>query len=378
MMTRFQLFIGIMILMQSLAAQTDYPTRYDYGRQSGFIKQFEGVYTDNTQLNLRLVVIERSFFGNFSIPGNTNILFDGNTENWIDSNSISIQIIGYGQLNMDFTSDSSILLFYLPDFGLPSIKTTMIERYPTGTYPFDIIYYHATKVLSTDTAYYHDTLQLNCVHHMLVPSKRLDTKDQEKLNEALKSVFPKLLNSSRYPYDLVRNQDEVLIKDYLSTYGSGDIDLGEYANWEAYYTMNITYNAYDLLGIDFSYYNYSGGVHGIYGSDFFLYDLKQAKLLSLKDIFADGFEEKLEQMINDQIRKDNNIDSLKSLMEVGYFVDTIPLTMNYTLGEFGLMFYYPPYEIASYAAGSTTVTISPGDLKSIIAHKSPLKRAFAF
>lgn len=365
-------------LINGVYAQVELPTQYKYGSPYGFIRSYAGVDHENEPINLRFTLSHQNIIGDLNIDG-TNILFDGSEQNWIDSCHFYASLENYGLLNIEILSDSNLLLIYRPISALPEIKISLTVQSEPGIYPFDMLSYDATKLLIFNTDSTADTTGIQSSHIMLVAPKYLDITTQEKINKALRSIYPNATSNSRYPYDMVRNYDETIIKEYLSMMMSESYaSSSAYNQWYSNYHMSLTYNKNDLLGISNSYWAYTGGAHGMYGVSLYLYDMLQERLITLDDIFVEDYQEPLQRIINRQLLLDLNEDSTASMQSLGYWEESIPLTNNFTIEENNMVFYYGPYEIAAYAAGPTIITIPLKSLSPMFRRDSPLKRILDF
>ena len=63
--------------------------------------------------------------------------------------------------------------------------------------------------------------------------------------------------------------------------------------------------------------------------------------------------------------------------EVGYFVESVKVTpeQSFRLTGVGITLYWPPYELASYAAGFREFSIPWSELESVIDRTGPLWKA---
>lgn len=110
------------------------------------------------------------------------------------------------------------------------------------------------------------------------------------------------------------------------------------------------------------WYNYSGGAHGNYGTQFRNFDLKKNKFLELNDILTQDGIKALPGLLEKYYRIQNNVDPSKSLQEDGLFTDTIHVTENFMITPGGLIFDYVLYEIAPYAGGELVIYIPVNEI----------------
>ena len=140
---------------------------------------------------------------------------------------------------------------------------------------------------------------------------------------------------------------------------------GPYELTMTYDTVRHSNNVFTLV---FSTYEYSGGAHGNDTTQTYTFDLANNRLVTLDDLFApnsDPFvviapivEADLAQKVGDYSTADwiyagsgDNPDNYQ----------------RFALDVDALIFYFPPYQVAAYVAGSQTVTIPLVDLSAILA-----------
>ncbi|MDX2136360.1 MAG: DUF3298 domain-containing protein [Saprospiraceae bacterium] len=118
----------------------------------------------------------------------------------------------------------------------------------------------------------------------------------------------------------------------------------------------VLYNDKHLLSLGFTHYFYSGGAHGNYATTTRSYDLKKRKAIELSDVFSPGYEKPLEGALDRAARVYMELKPTDKL-ENAYLVEKIPVTDNFYLTGKGIVFSYPPYEIAAYANGQIDLFI---------------------
>ena len=114
-------------------------------------------------------------------------------------------------------------------------------------------------------------------------------------------------------------------------------------------------------------HNYTGGAHGLYGTDFILVDLKKKAVIKVEDIFVKSAQDKLKSLLwerySNQYRNEQG-----ELIEPFMSKDDFYVSENVYFSREGITFVYPPYALGSYAEGEKELTLSfyENDLKSIL------------
>ena len=157
------------------------------------------------------------------------------------------------------------------------------------------------------------------------------------------------------------------IDNYLSEYKKIEeenlTEFDESFNYEESTFVNIIYNNNNLLSVANHYYEYSGGAHHNSGINYFVIDLNQNKILTLKDIFKGNYKSVLSKKLTTRILQRNKVESL---LDAGFFEETIPAENNFYLTDKGITFHYNMYSIAPYTQGETIVFIPFAELRSIL------------
>lgn len=176
---------------------------------------------------------------------------------------------------------------------------------------------------------------------------------------------------------------EAYAKDYKqfffeseSTYADVEDEAGMYSSDPWYNTMKtiVRHNDTYLFSYTVSTDRYSGGAHGEKRYTNTVIDLKTGKKITEDDLFTDKAKAFIVTMIIDKIMKQNKLNSVEALTEIGYFDvnEELNLNNNFYLTEKGLTYTYNEYEIAGYAVGTTEVFLDFGSLSSFLKPGNPL------
>lgn len=137
------------------------------------------------------------------------------------------------------------------------------------------------------------------------------------------------------------------------------------------YSLDMSYglvkHSETIQSIVFTSYEYTGGAHGNSYFATFTFDLADDTLIPLEELFID---------------LESGLATIAPIVEAqvtayyGDFADanwieegTAPIEGNYAnfaLSEDTLYFYFPPYQVAPYAAGTYTATLPLSDLTEVL------------
>lgn len=174
------------------------------------------------------------------------------------------------------------------------------------------------------------------------------------------------------PEQLLLSQANYLFSDYTNAFPDS-IDPNFFygsQDWDYYTDMAVVCNQDELLTLEFSVYQYTGGAHGIYGNVYKNIDLRSGKSIWLNDIFIENYENVLSKKITEQVKINYQIGADASLASVGFWDDTLTANSNFYLTTSGIGFFYNPYEIAPYALGTTDVFIPFIEIECILKKES--------
>lgn len=175
-------------------------------------------------------------------------------------------------------------------------------------------------------------------------------------------------------YPIQEKAFEELSKDYFASYRTdmGDVkeeELGPDDSFMFTYEQNasveVLYNQNQLLTLGYWDYWYTGGAHGNYGTWLASYDLAAQKEITLQDVFLPGYEAKITPALEKAVRSRFGISAKEPLSSV-LFEDAIAATENFGLTGKGVIFNYPPYEIAAYAAGEIRLFVPYSEIKNLL------------
>lgn len=122
-------------------------------------------------------------------------------------------------------------------------------------------------------------------------------------------------------------------------------------------SVQVYYNAPNLLTLGFTDYSYTGGAHGMYATIVGSYDLEQRKVLKLSDVLLPGYVEAVSRALANAVRRKYNLGETAPL-NTFLFDEEIAPNENYGFTDKGVFFVYAPYEIAPYAAGEIELFVS--------------------
>ncbi len=155
-------------------------------------------------------------------------------------------------------------------------------------------------------------------------------------------------------------------------------DMGNYID----VSYNIEYADEDLISVNFSEETFNGGAHGNHGTFTLTYDLKTGRELKLADLFKPG--SKYLATIADYALRDlkgrkdpdsgENMGIAQDMWEDGA-KPTAENYQNWNVTKKGLLFTFPPYQVAAYAYGPQTVIVQYSQLKDIARPDGALAKA---
>lgn len=112
---------------------------------------------------------------------------------------------------------------------------------------------------------------------------------------------------------------------------------------------------------------YEGGEHGINQQLVMNFDAKSGRVLSLKDVFVPGYENRLKETLLGALEKKLDAKGMTELHDLDYLRYTeIFAPENFILGSNDITFIYNVYEIAPYAKGKTELVIPYEEIDDLL------------
>lgn len=136
--------------------------------------------------------------------------------------------------------------------------------------------------------------------------------------------------------------------------------------WELETQTDTTYTGPKVLTVRIETSAYTGGAHPSSNLALYMFDRETGRALSLTDLVSDTTA--LLNVVERTFRRQQELLPKTNLEEEGYFLQDgrFFLPANIGVNRTGMIFYYNPYEIASYALGPIEVTVPYDQLGGIL------------
>ena len=193
----------------------------------------------------------------------------------------------------------------------------------------------------------------------------------EAMNQTMQELQASVLSAARTDS---MNLDTEMSIDTTESDGSEEETLPQEADAaQPVYSMALTIDGDDAITyLDDHYvcvradgYEYTGGAHGTPFRQYFVFDRETGARLSLSDVVENPVEE-LQAKVGAAFRElaEKTNFAFESPEDLEHTVaDGISYESPFYLSKTGVVFYYAPYEIASYAEGFPEVTIPYSELE---------------
>lgn len=212
-----------------------------------------------------------------------------------------------------------------------------------------------------------------------------DTKKNAPSNNAnsfayVKADYPKFADEQKFltntVSDIITSKPwtgetakniEVATASFFKEYNQFKKDVPESpAGYEWSTNVQVSFEDVDLLVLTTESYIYTGGAHGLESIVYYNLDLKNNKLIDLKELFMANYKTKLTDVAEAIFRKDEGISQTAPLDSYFFENKVFVLNKNFAITTKGLLFTYNPYEIKSYAEGKTNLLVPYSKIKEII------------
>ena len=150
-------------------------------------------------------------------------------------------------------------------------------------------------------------------------------------------------------------------------------DLGLSGGMKYNYSLNASMllNRPRLISVATLGYEYTGGAHGVYGSQGYVFGYPQGSVkprqLHLADFFADGAaaSKRINTLLLAKLRATKDGDQEATFVVKGQVKSLNKDQLeDFAAVEGGLEWYFAPYEVGPYSSGEITVTLTARELGS--------------
>lgn len=330
-----------------------------------FYKRFQGIIGDRNVV-LNLIRTENNFSGTYDYNGTRVNLI---TDTIISQDSIILAENGVADHYSDDTHAGPRLQLKWTGTSFEGLRTDgkeklsihLEERYPEGTYAFNIASYaDSVKAFPKKK----DSPQAIITYKYLTPSG--NTPGEQWMDKQLKKVLE--LQKSTTPWSTGIKGEAT---DYLKGYKEEIAEIGNDADGP-YATLNyyrnqalyLQYNSSNYVIVKYFVDSYSGGAHNNYNTVMYCYDVKNQKRLTLADVVnidSNALQKLVEKNFRIQYKIKPNEELTSQLFE-----NYLKANNNFFFDNTGLAFMYNPYEVASYAQGQIVVSVPYKELKKYL------------
>lgn len=165
------------------------------------------------------------------------------------------------------------------------------------------------------------------------------------------------------------NSVEEMVEELTSTYKQLVDDFEDYEqSWLVEINADILYQNEDYISLASTVFNYTGGAHPNNSQIYKSYDLKTGNVITLSDLFVEGYQNTLFQAAEIEFRMQKEIPPQNTLASAGYWFedDQFELNENFAIINKSLIFYFNPYEIGPYSLGATELELKLTDYVDLI------------
>lgn len=212
-----------------------------------------------------------------------------------------------------------------------------------------------------------------------VYSKYLPNSNQKIIDTTKASItFPLFKNDTlnqyikRKVFDYFDEKETATsFKDVASSFINGYDDFvksnpGTQQSWFLIIKINVLKQTKNYISLKYIHSDYAGGAHGYTGISFLNYNPQTNTSITIDSLIQKDKMNSLIKIAERIFRKNEKLSATESL-EGKYFFDKgkFTLAQNFYISDKGLVFWYNPYEIKSYAEGTTELIVPFSALKSI-------------
>lgn len=211
------------------------------------------------------------------------------------------------------------------------------------------------KSIGFEQQKFHKKLAENCAMQcpeivIELPIAQGDETPSDSINQKVLATMKQIVYVGEKPFES-KNYEE-LTDAFMDSYRKmQQKDPDERFGWEAKISGEVLYNSENLINIVLDHYTFTGGAHGYAGKYSLIFDAKTGHSVTNEMLFKDvsAFARYAEGKFRAKfgIGNDEPLNSKGFMFEEERFI----LPESIMFDKKGLLLFYNPYEIASYAQG---------------------------
>jgi len=286
-----------------------------------------------------------------------------------------------------FKNITFIALFLIPVFIFVACNTKKSNIPQENDVAFDTLYLSQQIFLDDDPSKSSCNMEIRLVYPVASKKMNIDTLTnlwtscifgqsytEISLQQAAKSYIDTYFQ--RYLQDAEDYRENRFDKDPLSAltdglYSASEADASEpRSEFYSYYetlTDTVTFNQNDLISLQVRHVSNKGGRESYETLRNFVIDLKTGNILSEKDIFREGYESQLRRIIINKLLKQNGVNDISELEQLGYFgVDEIIPNKNFLVDAKGITFIFNKGEYSSYLINAPVIFIPYDEIRHLL------------
>ena len=227
------------------------------------------------------------------------------------------------------------------------------------TVPFEVFQFADSATLVQE---YQNSPQVVFCVKTLVPKS-----SNETLNILINTELAKVIAGEEAPISVTNLPQTIKVasRTVLYNYKKQDVDTADLKEmWsdyslEQHYQTEALLNTDKLLTLATNHYYYAGGAHGNHYTVLHTFATDSVQLLQFEDIFLPGLAAELEALLTQKAMASG----------ISFQTEAIPITENIAFTKEGLLFNYPPYEIASYADGEIEIVLPYAEVSHLLTER---------
>lgn len=157
-----------------------------------------------------------------------------------------------------------------------------------------------------------------------------------------------------------------LNESYATVQATTAADQRSMVSYERIQQQRFVYQRANLAFYRQLDYDYSGGAHGMYASQYLLFDLNTQRRLQLKDIVLPNSETKLATALRDLYLQEYSELAENWLPATEQEQLDAMLVDNFVFTDDGLTFIYPLYQLAPYSYGEVRLKLDSHSLQGLL------------
>ena len=166
-----------------------------------------------------------------------------------------------------------------------------------------------------------------------------------------------------------------LIPQNLDIHHEDEMQTNDFYSYQETLTNKIHFNESDILSFQVHRSNIKGGSAAYSAYTNYVINLQTGKLITESDLFTPGYDIALQQIFAANLMKQNGVNTISDLEELGYFgIDEIMPNRNFLIDANGITYVFNKGEYSAYLLDAPEISFSFDEVRMLLKQNTVLTK----